>query len=128
MVRGPSQRSVGTARIAGTLGGATGIDLALGTPPDPSHLPPITIDVGELICSRIGPGLVPLGLPVLREALAERHMQAGLITDPTQIHITAGAHQAIALTFTAVAGAGDLIAVEDPNYSGLFAIEGGKSA
>ncbi|HUR73323.1 MAG TPA: PLP-dependent aminotransferase family protein [Sporichthya sp.] len=128
LVRGPSQRRVGTARIAGTLGGATGIDLALGTPPDPSHLPPITIDVAELICSRIGSGLVPLGLPVLREALAERHMQTGLITDPTQIHVTAGAHQAIALTLTAVAGPGDLIAAEDPNYSGLFDILEGIGA
>ncbi len=128
LVRGPSQRAVGTARIAGTLAGATGIDLALASPPDPSHLPPITIDVAELICSRIGSGLVPLGLPVLREALAERHMASGLITDPTQIHVTAGAHQAIALTFAAVAGPGDLVAVEDPNYSGIFDILDGLGA
>jgi DNA-binding transcriptional MocR family regulator len=128
VVRGPSQKAVGTARIAGQLAGATGIDLAIGTPPDPSHLPPITIDVAELICSRIGNGLVPLGLPVLREALAERHMQTGLITDPTQIHVTAGAHQAIALAFAAVAGPGDLIAVEDPNYSGVFDILDGIGA
>ena len=128
VVRGPSQRSVGTTRIAGQLVGATGIDLALGTPPDPSHLPPITIDVAELTCSRIGSGLVPLGLPVLREALAERHMSSGLITDPTQIHVTAGAPQAIALTFAAAAGPGDLVAVEDPNYSGIFDILDGLGA
>ncbi|WP_019874621.1 PLP-dependent aminotransferase family protein [Sporichthya polymorpha] len=128
VVRGPSQRHLGSARIAGTIGGASGIDLAMASPPDPSHLPPVTVDVGELICSRIGTGLVPLGLPVLREALAERHMQTGLITDPSQIHVTAGAHQAIALTFAAAAGPGDLAAVEEPNYSGIFDILDGVGA
>jgi DNA-binding transcriptional MocR family regulator len=128
VVRGPGQKAVGNARIAGTMGGTTGIDLALGTPPDPSHLPPISIDIAELTCSRIGHGLVPLGLPVLRETLADRHTALGLVTDPNEIHITAGAHQAIALTLAAVAGPGDPIAVEDPNYSGLFDILEGIGA
>lgn len=128
VVRGPGQRAVGSARIAHHFGGTTGIDLAIGTPSDPSHLPPITIDVAELICSRIGNGLVPLGLPVLREILAERHTATGLVTDPTQIHVTAGAHQAIALAFAAFAGPGDAVVVEDPNYSGIFDILDGVGA
>lgn len=127
VIRGPGQRAVGGARIAG-LAVTTGIDLAIGTPADPSHLPPITIDVGELTCSRIGTGLVPLGLSVLREALADRHTGMGLVTDPAQIHVTAGAHQAIALAFAAVAGPGDAVAVEDPNYSGIFDILDGVGA
>jgi DNA-binding transcriptional MocR family regulator len=128
VVRGPGQRSVGSTRLAGHLVGATGIDLAAGTPPDPSHLPPISIDVAELTCSRIGSGLVPLGLPVLRETLAERHTATGIVTDPNQIHITTGAHQAIALAFAAVAGPGDAVAAEDPNYSGIFDILDGIGA
>lgn len=40
VVRGPGQRAVGSARVAGTLvSTSTGIDLAAGTPADPSHLP-----------------------------------------------------------------------------------------
>ncbi|MGQ0631827.1 MAG: MocR-like transcription factor YczR [Sporichthyaceae bacterium] len=128
VIRGPGRRGVGGTRIAGHFGAFTGIDLAVGAPPDPSHLPPISIDVAELTCSRIGTGLVPLGLPVLREALADRHSQAGLLTDPAQIHVTAGAHQAIALIFAACAGPGDLVAVEDPNYSGIFDILDGLGA
>lgn len=84
--------------------------------------------MAELTCSRIGSGLIPLGLPILREALAERHTAAGLVTDPTQIHVTAGAHQAIALMFAAVAGPGDTVAIEDPNYSGIFDILDGVGA
>ncbi len=128
VVHGTPQRVVGSSRIAGHFGTVTGIDLAVGNPPDPSHLPPISIDVAELTCARIGPGVQPLGLPALREALADRHTRIGLITDPSQVHVTAGAHQAISLLFHAVAGPGDAVAVEEPNYSGIFDILDGVGA
>lgn len=128
VVHGTPQRSVGGSRIAGHFGVAAGIDLAVGNPSDPSHLPPISIDVAELTCARIGPGIQPLGLSALREALADLHTEHGLITDPGQIHVTSGAHQAIALLFGAVAGLGDTVAVEEPNYSGIFDILDGVGA
>lgn len=122
VVRSTPLRALGASRIVGHFGAFAGIDLAAGNPPDPSHLPPIHIDVAELTCSRIGPGVQPLGLPALREALADRHTARGLVTDPSQVHVTAGAHQAIALCVAAAARPGDAVAVEDPNYSGIFDI------
>ena len=125
VVRSTPLRGVEASRIAGHFGAFAGIDLAAGNPPDPSHLPPIHIDVAELTCSRIGPGIQPLGLPALREALAARHTARGLVTDPAQVHVTAGAHQAIALALAAAGRPGEAVAVEDPNYSGMFDILAG---
>lgn len=127
-VRGSGARVVGGSRMARHFAGTDGIDLAIGAPVDPSHLPPLAVDIAAMTSERIGTGLLPAGLPALCEALAARHSEAGLLTDPGQIHVTAGAHQAIALALAAVAGPGDLVAVEDPNYSGLFDILDGLRA
>lgn len=98
-----------------------GIDLAAGNPPDPGHWPPIRLDVADLIALG-GPGVLPLGLPALREALAAAHSEAGLPTDIGQIHVTSGAHQAIALLVRSHVGAGGAVAVEDTSYPGIFDI------
>lgn len=99
-----------------------GIDLATGNPPDASHLPPLQLDVRDLVTDGEGPGTQPLGLPALRRALAERHTAQGLITQPEQIHVTAGAHQATSLALRSAAGRGAAIAVEDTSYPGIFDI------
>ncbi len=109
-------------RIAEHFSGSPGIDLAAGNPPDPSHLPPISLDVADLLASGGGPGVQPLGLPALRAALAERHGETGRLTDVDQIHVTAGAHQAIALAVGALGGPGRTVAVEDTSYPGIFDI------
>ncbi len=111
-----------TSRVAQHFSPFSGIDLAAGNPPDPSHWPSLQLDVADLIADGAGPGVQPLGLEPLREALAERHSAAGLLTDPSQIHITSGGHQAIALVVAAHAGRGDLVAVEDTSYPGIFDI------
>jgi DNA-binding transcriptional MocR family regulator len=64
----------------------------------------------------------PLGLESLRAALADRHTREGLLTDRAQIHVTAGAHQALALVVRACAGPGEAVAVEDTTYPGIFDI------
>jgi DNA-binding transcriptional MocR family regulator len=118
-------RGAGTTpgtRIAEHFSAVPGIDLSAGNPPDPSHLPPIRLDVAALLAGGGGPGVQPLGLPVLRSALADRHSEHGRLTDPDQIHITAGAHQAVSLTVGALAGPGTPVAVEDPSYPGIFDI------
>lgn len=115
------QASPGT-RIAEHFSAAPGIDLAAGNPPDPSHLPPISLDVAGLLASGGGPGVQPLGLPALRAALAERHGETGRLTDPDQVHVTAGAHQAIALSVGALSGRGGTVAVEATSYPGIFDI------
>ena len=121
-VRNVYARSVAGSRIAEHFSPTPGIDLAAGNPPDASHLPPIRIDVASMLAGGGGPGVQPLGLPALRSALAERHRGHGRITDPGQIHVTAGAHQAVALAVGALAARGTPVAVEDPSYPGIFDI------
>lgn len=121
IIRG-TQRVVASSRIAEHFAEWPGIDLAAGNPPDPSHWPPLSIDVADLIAEGGGPGVAPLGLPALRAALADRHCAAGLRTDAEQIHVTAGAHQALALAIGACSGPGDAIAVEETSYPGVFDI------
>jgi DNA-binding transcriptional MocR family regulator len=121
VVRG-GQREIGNSRIAEHFSEWPGVDLATGNPPDPSHWPPITLDVADLMADGGGPGVQPLGLVALRSALAERHSREGRLTDITQIHVTAGAHQAVALVVGACLTSGDAIAVEDTSYPGIFDI------
>lgn len=111
---------LGGTRIAEHYDVGHGIDLLTGNPPDPSHLPPITLDIAAMMAMGGGPGISPLGLPVLRRALATRHTQLGRYTEPEQIHVTSGAHQALALLFGALVGRNTPVAVEDPGYAGVF--------
>lgn len=117
----PAGAVVGT-RIAEHFGPTGAIDLAAGNPPDAGHLPPIKVDVAALLAAGEGPGVQPLGLPSLREALAEQHSRHGRLTDVGEIHVTSGAHHAIALAVDALAGPGDAVAVEAPSYPGIFDI------
>jgi DNA-binding transcriptional MocR family regulator len=113
-------------RVAEHLSGLHGIDLATGNPPDPGHLPPIQIDIGAMLAHGGGPGMYPLGLPAMREAVAE-HLRrtTGRHTDPEQVHITAGAHQAMALMVGCLTGPTRPLVVEQPNYPGIFDIADG---
>ncbi|MFF1574602.1 PLP-dependent aminotransferase family protein [Leifsonia sp. NPDC058292] len=62
------------------------------------------------------PGYDLVGLPHLREAIAERYRQRGLPTEPGQILVTVGAQQAIALVARTFLGRGDRALVEMPTY------------
>lgn len=62
-------------------------------------------------------GLEPLGLPVLREAVAQRYRDRGVPTDPDQIMITAGAQQALVLVFGLLLGPGERVLVDHPTYT-----------
>lgn len=120
---------LGSARVAGHFtGGGPGIDLATGNPPDASHLPPLQLDVTDLITDGEGPGTQPLGLPALRAALAARHTEQGLVTFTEQIHVTAGAHQATSITLRTCAGRGSCIAVEETSYPGIYDVIDGMGA
>jgi len=128
VVRSVFARTVVGTRIADHFSSAPGIDLAAGNPPDASHLPPITVDVADLLARGGGPGVQPLGLPALRAALADRHGEHGRLTDPGQVHVTAGAHQAVSLAVRALARPGAPVAVEAVSYPGIFDIIDGIGA
>ncbi|WP_019145307.1 MocR-like transcription factor YczR [Aeromicrobium massiliense] len=61
-------------------------------------------------------GYLPDGLPVLREALAERYRRQGLPTDPEQVVVTNGAMGALSLAFRTFVSAGDRVVVEGLSY------------
>jgi len=61
-------------------------------------------------------GFDPLGLPVLREALAKRYTARGLPTDANQLMVTIGAQHAIALIARTVMARGDRALIENPTY------------
>ncbi|KOV75442.1 PLP-dependent aminotransferase family protein [Nocardia sp. NRRL S-836] len=56
------------------------------------------------------------GLPVLRQAIADRYTARGLPTSAEQIVVTSGAQHAWALALRLFAGPGDRVLVEQPTY------------
>ena len=73
-----------------------------------------------------GTGFDPVGLPVLRQGIADRYSARGLPTSPDQIMVTIGAQHAIALLARTLLGRGDRALVEAPSYP--HAIDALKSA
>ncbi|HEV7184058.1 MAG TPA: PLP-dependent aminotransferase family protein, partial [Leifsonia sp.] len=61
-------------------------------------------------------GYDPVGLPHLREAIAERYRERGLPTEAGQILVTVGAQQAIALIARTFVSRGDRALIEMPTY------------
>jgi DNA-binding transcriptional MocR family regulator len=71
----------------------------------------------ELLPAYLGSnGFDTIGLPVLREAIAERYRARGLPTDAQEILVTIGAQHAIALISRVLLTRGDNVLVESPSY------------
>ncbi|MCW3015933.1 MAG: transcriptional regulator, GntR family with aminotransferase domain [Solirubrobacterales bacterium] len=65
-------------------------------------------------------GYAPLGLPALREGIADRLTARGVPTTAAQILVTAGAQGALQLIIAAFVRAGDHVVVENPTYPGAL--------
>lgn len=63
------------------------------------------------------PGYHPRGLPVLREAIAERYTGMGLPTSPEEVLVTTGAHQALVLLSEVYLRPGATVVTESPSWS-----------
>ncbi|MDD9347995.1 PLP-dependent aminotransferase family protein [Mumia sp.] len=61
-------------------------------------------------------GYETVGVPVLRELVAQRYADRGLPTDPDQILVTSGAQSALNLVSRTLAARGDRVVVESPTY------------
>jgi DNA-binding transcriptional MocR family regulator len=71
----------------------------------------------ELLPAYLGnSGFDTIGLPVLREAIAERYRSRGLPTAADEILVTVGAQHAIALLARVLLSRGDNVLVESPSY------------
>ena len=110
--------------LAEALGtGRDAIPLDAGFP-SPSLVP--ARELGELatqVIAESGPGLEYLpveGLPELRSRLAELGEAAGWAREPDEIIVTTGARQAIDLVARALAGPGDVVAIESPTFAGAL--------
>lgn len=68
------------------------------------------------------------GVPVLRDAIAQRYCARGLPTDPEQVMVTSGAQHAIALILMTYAQPGDRVLVEQPTYHGALSAIGAAGA
>ena len=66
-------------------------------------------------------GIELVGVPPLREAIAERYCVRGLPTESDQIVVTTGALHAIGLILATYTQAGDRVLVEQPTYHGALA-------
>jgi DNA-binding transcriptional MocR family regulator len=126
-VSGPAAPLAVGTRIADHLASGRGIDLAKGDAPDLSHLPPVSIEMWHLNATCGGAAVNAAGLPAMRQAIADLYTRGGTIgrprpTDPDQIHVTAGSHQASSLLVAALAAPGTTVAVAEFSYPGIFDI------
>lgn len=93
------------------------IDLTKAAPSAPPELTnACTQAVEDLRAHLRSPGLEPLGLSVLRAAVADWYVDRGVPTDPEQVLVTTGAQQAIHLLVSLSARRGDRVVVEHPTY------------
>jgi DNA-binding transcriptional MocR family regulator len=66
------------------------------------------------------PGHELVGVPALRQAIAERYCERGLPTQPDEVLVTTGALHAIGLILTTYVQPGDRVLVEQPTYHGAL--------
>ena len=76
-------------------------------------------DIVDLLRQRIP---MPLGLPTLRQAVADFYTDAGTPTTQEQILITTGAQQALSLITSLFVHRGDPVLVENPTYFGALEV------
>jgi len=98
------------------------VDFVLGAPLPLSGLPPELFalpaeEYGSLVNDH---RYYPMGLPVLRQAIAGYYGKVGLGTRPEQILVTNGAQQGISLCAGAYLQRADSVLVEDPTYFGAL--------
>ncbi len=114
---GQVRRPPRPAPVAHPLSAEGIVDLSIAAPASPPDLDDACRRaVTALRGAGIGHGYAPLGLEVLREAVAERYTARGVPTTAEQVLITTGAQHAIALLVGAHAGPGDRVLVEQPTY------------
>lgn len=97
-------------------------DLATGAASTLPDLPPdfFAISGDDLAPLLVDRGYAPLGIPVLRQAIADRLTAQGLPTVAGEVLVTTGAQQAITLLTAAFVRRGDTVVVESPTYFGAL--------
>jgi DNA-binding transcriptional MocR family regulator len=105
-------------QLAQLLTPSDAIDLTVPSPVVDDVLGDLSVSLGDAA----GHGYAPWGLPALREAVA-RHMTAGgAPTDPSEVLITSGAHEGLALIAALLVGRRQPVAVDPLTYPGLLEV------
>lgn len=99
-------------------GAATGyLDFSKAALPATPELAEAAVRAAQELPAYLGDtGFDPIGLPRLRQAIAERYEARGLPTDAEQIMVTIGAQHAIALLARVLLDRGDSALMESPSY------------
>jgi DNA-binding transcriptional MocR family regulator len=98
------------------------VDLTCAAPvPGPGLLAAYQRAVADLPQYLAGTGYYPSGLPVLKEAVAERYAARGLPTTPDQIMIVPGALSGLAIAARALVKRGGRALIESPTYPNAIA-------
>lgn len=98
------------------------LDLSQATPPAPPELHAAYARALEALPAYLGTGgYAPLGVEVLREAVAARYTARGLPTSPDQVLVTTGAQHGIATVARTLLHPGDRAAVQSPTYAHAMA-------
>jgi DNA-binding transcriptional MocR family regulator len=94
------------------------IDLTTASLPAPAEPVAAAVAAAAAELTRYLPsdGYYPFGLPVLRQAIAERYAAAGVPTTAEQILVTSGAQHAFTLILGELSAAGDRVLIECPTY------------
>jgi DNA-binding transcriptional MocR family regulator len=101
--------------------GAGIIDFSKATMPASGAIAAASLRAAEQLPAYLGgSGFEPVGIPVLRQAIADRYTARGLPTEPGQIMVTIGAQHAIALISRTLLARGDHALVESPSYPHAF--------
>ena len=72
--------------------------------------------VGQLPGYLAGAGYLTVGVPELREVIADRYTERGLRTTPDEVLVTSGAVAGIGVVLGALLRHGDRVVVENPTY------------
>jgi len=93
------------------------LDFTKATLPAYPGVAAAALRAAELLPAYLGnSGFDTIGLPVLREAIAERYRSRGLPTEADEILVTIGAQHAISLLARVLLSRGDNVLVESPSY------------
>ncbi|KQM80832.1 PLP-dependent aminotransferase family protein [Agromyces sp. Leaf222] len=93
------------------------LDFSKAAPSALPWLPDLARQAAEDLPSHLGDaGYDAIGIPSLRQAIADRYTARGLPTSPDQVMVTIGAQHAIALVSRALIARGDRAVIEAPTY------------
>lgn len=112
---GPGERGMASLLAGSEADGV--IDMASAAPPAAEVVHPAFVAALSALPAHLpNHGYAALGLPVLRETIAERYTRRGLPTSPDQVMVTNGAQHALALMLRLAAGPGDRVVIDHPTY------------